>query len=120
MEYRVVAEMAEPGGSTLKEWHMVRLHADVAMCGRELDMSEKSLPSDAWAQSGPGRSATPAAHCSCARLPEGRSTAVAGLLLRGFVRDSRSSCCTSAMRPFGAGAHVHGPSSRTDHGRGTW
>ncbi|MFD0068689.1 hypothetical protein ACFRAI_38230 [Streptomyces sp. NPDC056637] len=48
MEYRIVAEMAEPGGSTLKEWHMVRPDAVVAMCGRELDMSEKSLPSDAW------------------------------------------------------------------------
>ncbi|MBD0746890.1 hypothetical protein [Streptomyces sp. CBMA152] len=48
MEHHIIAEMTEPGGSTLKEWHMVRGDADVAMCGRELDLAEKQLPADAW------------------------------------------------------------------------
>ncbi|MFD9789936.1 hypothetical protein ACFWXK_03195 [Streptomyces sp. NPDC059070] len=48
MEHHIVAEMIEPGGSTLKEWHMVRGDAAVSMCGRELDLKEKNLPADAW------------------------------------------------------------------------
>ncbi|WP_371650217.1 MULTISPECIES: hypothetical protein [unclassified Streptomyces] len=48
MEHHIVAEMIEPGGSTLKEWHMVRAGQSVSMCGRELDMNEQELPADAW------------------------------------------------------------------------
>ncbi|PWI10521.1 hypothetical protein DIZ27_11055 [Streptomyces sp. NWU339] len=48
MEHHIVAEMTEPGGDALKEWHMVRSGQDVAMCGREVDPSAKEMPSDAW------------------------------------------------------------------------
>jgi hypothetical protein len=48
MEHRIIAEMTEPGGGTLKEWHMVRSDQSVAMCGRELDMEQTELPPDAW------------------------------------------------------------------------
>ncbi|MFE5683850.1 hypothetical protein [Streptomyces sp. NPDC056512] len=47
MEHRIIAEMTEPDGGTLKEWHMVRSDQSVAMCGRELDMEQTELPPDA-------------------------------------------------------------------------
>ncbi|RVU20014.1 hypothetical protein EOT10_28880 [Streptomyces antnestii] len=48
MEHHIIAEMTEPGGSTLKEWHMVRGEQPESMCGRELDLSAQKLSSDAW------------------------------------------------------------------------
>ncbi|WP_329573219.1 hypothetical protein [Streptomyces sp. NBC_01361] len=48
MEHHIIAEMTELGGDTLKEWHMVRGGAEVAMCGRDIVLSEKQLPADAW------------------------------------------------------------------------
>ncbi|MCX3062819.1 hypothetical protein [Streptomyces beihaiensis] len=48
MEHHIIAEMIEPGGDTLKEWHMIRAGEEEAMCGRVIDLSAEKLPSEAW------------------------------------------------------------------------
>ncbi|MEU6387937.1 hypothetical protein [Streptomyces sp. NPDC046939] len=48
MEHRIIAERTEPGGDSLKEWHMVREGERTAMCGREIDPMETRLPPEAW------------------------------------------------------------------------
>ncbi|MZD07007.1 hypothetical protein GTW43_32970 [Streptomyces sp. SID5785] len=48
MNHRIIAERTEPGGSTIKEWHMVRSGEGKPMCGRSIDLSETELPADAW------------------------------------------------------------------------
>ncbi|QLE73093.1 hypothetical protein FGW37_17165 [Streptomyces rectiverticillatus] len=53
MEHEMRAEYPEglsPGqpDAPVKVWHMVRLGGTEAMCGRDLDPSSATQPSDAW------------------------------------------------------------------------
>lgn len=53
MEHEMRAEYADgvspgEGAAPVKIWHMVRLDDTLAMCGRQLDPSAATQPSDAW------------------------------------------------------------------------
>lgn len=48
MEHHIIAERTEPGGDTIKEWHMVRAGDTAAMCGHKIDLTEATLPPEAW------------------------------------------------------------------------
>ncbi|MFI0240380.1 hypothetical protein [Streptomyces sp. NPDC016845] len=48
MDHHIIAERTEPGGESLKEWHMVRGGEPTAMCGRKIDLAETRLPAEAW------------------------------------------------------------------------